>query len=97
METENLRAMLRPTTNAPGKLSAWVVDADTLTGGRVLAIVTRDELVALAQAAYDQYGILAEPSYVAEAARFDALQDEAEDERLRTFADAWGRSLGDTA
>jgi hypothetical protein len=96
METETMtRAGIRPTSNAPGRLSVWVDDpgGETGTGRRVVAIVSPDELQALVQAAYDRYGMLAEPSYATEAERTVRLEDEAEDMHLRSFADAWGRSI----
>jgi hypothetical protein len=67
-----------------------------LIGDQVLQ-VGADELRAIVQQAYDQYGILAEPSLEVETERFDRLQAEAADEHVRAFADAWGRSIGDQA
>lgn len=72
METETKTTVgLRPCTHPTGKLSAWVEDE---TGRRVVAILSRAELQGLVQAAYDEHGMLAEPSIEVEFIR--VLEDE---------------------
>lgn len=106
METETetkVRAGTRPTTNAPDKLSVWVHDESSVTGARVVAIVSHDELQALVQAAYDEHGMLASPSWTTEAALAEAPARRYcqcgqagcsdPDPALVSFADRWGQTM----
>lgn len=81
METETkTRPVVREHMAKPG---AYVIETGRWFAGALT--VTREQLQAIVQQAYDQHGILAEPSLSVELAR-------AED-GLREFADRWGQSL----
>lgn len=64
-----------------------------LTLGDQVVQIGTEGLRAIVQSAYDQHGILAEPSLEVERWAYEARQAEAEDTHLRTFADAWGEAL----
>lgn len=56
-------------------------------------VLNMEDLQAIVQAAYDKLGMLAEPSIEVEREQYEARQAEEEDMHLRSFADAWGRSV----
>lgn len=66
METEN-RAHLRPNTLHEGMASLVVPMGTSVTGTATVAVLDADQMQALVQDAYDQWGILAEPSLKVEA------------------------------
>lgn len=94
METETKRRLSPVTTmtvHADGTVTWLQEDLQAAHPGAFA--LARHELEALVQYAYDQHGILAEPSLETEAARTLETETAAEDAHMRSFAQAWGESM----
>lgn len=88
METETQTVVLR---DDPADSSLQRIEVGRLwlgAFGTRAWLVTRDDLQQIVQAAYDQHGILAEPSYDLEAKRAGLSADEFEAERQHAMAQA---------